>query len=466
MRYLLAIWISRLAAFFSRLTGKGQGSALPGMVAKKIYPAILAKMGKQIAGPIVAVTGTNGKTTTNNMIKAMLEKSNFEVVTNINGANMLTGLITAFLHSCDWKGKIASNAACLEVDEATVPLLLQSIEPDWLVVTNFFQDQLDRYGELDTTIGFVVNSLPQLKKTRLILNADDPLSAQIGRRCNLKAYYYGLSQHQGVTLSNSDDRESKCCPFCGSELEYEYFHYSQLGKYRCPQGDFERPQPDLEGLEPIVGQREISCFLRSRQNKTSETLYLPLDGFYNLYNGLAAWLCGKMLKLDSEDMFRALVSYRPAIGRMEQFIYQERPVLLNLVKNPTGFNQGLNSLMALNSDSVAVGIFINDQEADGTDISWLWNVDFEKLADNSKKWQVFLCSGRRAYDMAVRLKYANLPLSKIKVETEVSQAVLQLLHTEAEQYYFFTTYTALWPLERTLRNEAKRKEDSDLPSVS
>ncbi|MCQ2560211.1 MAG: DUF1727 domain-containing protein, partial [Clostridia bacterium] len=292
MRYLLAIWISRLASFLSRITGKGQGSSLPGMVAQKIYPSILAKMGKQIAGPIVAVTGTNGKTTTNNMIKAMLDKSGFKTVSNINGANMLTGIITAFLYSCNWRGRISSNAACLEVDEATFPLLLKSIKPDWLVVTNFFRDQLDRYGELETTVGFVANSLQYLSKTRLILNADDPLSAQIGHKCSLPVYYYGLGRHQGVSLTTSAARETKYCPFCGSELEYEYFHYSQLGQYRCPQGDFERPQPDLEGLEPIVGQREVSCFLRFSQNETAETLYLPLDGSYNSYNGLSDVLSG------------------------------------------------------------------------------------------------------------------------------------------------------------------------------
>ncbi len=467
LRFILALWAARLVMFASRVSGRGKGSALPGRVALKIYPGLLRELGRQVRRGIIIVTGTNGKTTTNNMIAGVLEGAGYSLVLNREGANLITGVTSAFIKVAGLSGRINRDYACLEVDEASFPGVVREVAPSIVVVTNFFRDQLDRYGELDKTIALVRDALASLMGICLVLNADDPLVAQLGRATGKTTVYYGLAGHGGVTRTGSAAREAKFCPFCGVELSYGYYHYSQLGNYSCAGCGFARPEADVEGVEPGAEQLAISCQVLFRRGDR-HFLSIPVSGLYNLYNGLAACSVGLLLDIEIDEIIFSLSGYRPATGRMEKFIYLGKTVLLNLVKNPTGFNEGLSALLSVPAGRVNVLIAINDNDADGRDISWLWDVDFEVLEHSSGKFSGFVCTGRRAWDMAVRLKYAGVPGTCITVLEDFDDAVRAVLEGTGEMSYFLATYTALWPVERILSGYAQREkfQPENIPSVS
>ncbi|MCS5694527.1 Mur ligase family protein [Desulfofundulus thermocisternus] len=463
LRLITAIFVARAVMWLVRLLGRGKGSSLPGMVALKICPGILAHLARQACRGVVMVTGTNGKTTTNNMVARIAGEAGYRVVVNAEGANMITGITTAFLRKASLWGRVDCDYALLEVDEATFPRVTRQVRPDLVVVTNFFRDQLDRYGELDTTVSLIRETLEKLPGTGLVLNADDPLVASLAAAAGGEVLYYGLGEHRRVTSSSSAAREGRFCPRCGQELAYAYYQYSQLGNYRCPGCGFSRPPAGVEGTEVLPEERRTTCRLRSPAGDYE--LVIPVPGLYNLYNGLAAFTAGLALGVEPRVITRALAGYTPATGRMERFRYREKPVLLNLVKNPTGFNEGLGTLLSL-TGPVDVLIAINDNDADGRDISWLWDVDFEVLEEEHRHVNLLVCTGQRGAEMAVRLKYAGVPLEKIVVE-EMSRAVERVLNGPGKTACFLATYTALWPVERILSGYARRENRVEsLPSVS
>ncbi|MCL6477202.1 MAG: MurT ligase domain-containing protein [Peptococcaceae bacterium] len=467
MRLFIALAVTRVLIFFIRLLGRGKGSSLPGRIALNIYPDLIREGASRIRLGAVMVTGTNGKTTTNNMIARILEGSGYRVLINREGANLLNGVASAFAREMDLLGRLYFDYACLEVDEAAFPLVAAQVNPRYVVVTNFFRDQLDRYGELDKTVSLVQNALKGREGAKLILNADDPLVAQLGRSTGLQSVFYGVGEHQGVLQRGSAAREAKFCPFCGCELNYRYYHYSQLGSYRCAGCGFSRPEPDVEGISPRAEETYTFCQVRFRQGSIVP-LNVPVFGMYNLYNALAAYSTALLLGLDPEKTADLLMGYKPATGRMERFRYRNKPVFLNLVKNPTGFNEGLGALVSMADGQVDVLIAINDNDADGRDISWLWDVDFEVLEERRGKISLVVCAGQRAEEMALRLKYAGIPVSALVVVNDFKGAVKKVLEGEAPKSYILATYTALWPVERILSGYAERVQAQTeyLPHVS
>lgn len=465
VRLVFAILAARAAMFLSRILGRGRGSSLPGVVALKIFPAVLGQFAAQARRGVIMVTGTNGKTTTNNMIARVVEGAGFKILTNHEGANLITGVTAAFIRASSPWGRVDCDYALLEVDEASFPKVTRWIKPDMVVVTNFFRDQLDRYGELDRTVSLVRDTLKQFSGTHLVLNADDPLVAQLGQCTGLSASFYGVDEHPQTTPTGSGAREAKFCPVCGAELKYDFYHYSQLGRFNCPDCGFVRPMADVEAIDPLEGGMAIKCKVRHSQGEGPLTV--PVHGLYNLYNALAAFSVGMKLGLSAEKVARALQQYIPATGRMERFNHNGKTVLLNLVKNPTGFNEGLAALLSIGK-GCDVLIAINDNDADGRDISWLWDVDFEVLGQNWQHFNTFVCSGQRAEEMGVRLKYAGVPLEMIKVENEFEVAVQRALESGGNLAFFLATYTALWPVEKILSRRARREytHAERLPSVS
>jgi UDP-N-acetylmuramyl tripeptide synthase len=457
LRLFAAILATRLLTFFIRLSGKGRGSSLPGRVALILFPDIVSECVSRVKHGVIMVTGTNGKTTTNNMIARVLEGSGYRILINREGANLITGIASVLAREMGFSGRKYFDYACLEVDEAAFPKVAALVGPRYVVVTNFFRDQLDRYGELDRTVSLVGNSLKNFKGARLVLNADDPLVAQLGRSTGLQSVFYGLAEHSGIMRHGSEAREAKFCPFCGREIAYRYYQYSQLGAYKCPGCGFSRPDPDVEGTSPLAGDAFTSCRVKFRQG-----LVIPLDipvyGLYNLYNALAAYSAALLLGIDPYRTAELLRGYRPATGRMERFRYRDKPVFLNLVKNPTGFNEGLRALVSIAEGGADVLIAINDNDADGRDISWLWDVDFEMLEGCQHKFREFICSGQRAEEMALRLKYAGISGSKLVVVGGCEEAVTGVLRGGASTAYILATYTALWPVERILRGYAERDQ--------
>ncbi|MBU4532268.1 MAG: MurT ligase domain-containing protein [Eubacteriales bacterium] len=444
-RLCAAVWAGKTVAALSRMLGH-RGSSLPGHVALRIYPGTLRALARRAKKGVILVTGTNGKTTTNNMIAQMLSDAGHSVIINREGANMLPGIATAFVRSAGVNPAYSFDYAVLEVDEASFPRVVEQVNPDVVVVTNFFRDQLDRYGELDQTISFIRDALRKLPKTRLVLNGDDPLVAQLGR-IGPETTYFGLAPHGRVLDTSGASREARFCPLCGTDLHYSFYHYSQLGLYECTGCGFERPEPAVQGWEAVSSVDETTC--RVVLDGRDFRLNLPTQGFYNLYNALAALCAGSGLRLEPETMLKSLYHYKPEIGRLQHFRHRGRPLYLNLVKNPAGFNESLAILLAARG-SKDLYIAINDNAADGRDISWLWDVDVELLAEPDLEINRFLCSGERAAEMAVRLKYAGVSARKIGVEPRVQDAVGEMVRGGGDAAYLLATYTALWPTEKAL----------------
>ncbi|WP_027363842.1 Mur ligase family protein [Desulfotruncus alcoholivorax] len=467
-RFLLALWLAKIAMVMSKLTGKGRGSSLPGMLALRICPDILKHYSSQTGRGAIMITGTNGKTTTSNMLAGALEHAGYKVINNREGANLLTGIVTSFIKISSFTGKVSCDYAVLEVDEAAFPVVIKWIQPRMVTITNFFRDQLDRYGELDTTISKVVGALKKLSAdTQLVLNSDDPLVAKIAAETGYQTTYYGIRPAAEISGRASYSREAKFCPFCSEALTYAVYIYSQLGDYKCPNCGFTRPVPDIEAASVRHRQaKTVGAVIRSGSSEWR--LELPVQGLYNLYNALAAFTASIKLGLKPEVVIASLNRYLPVTGRMETFKYKNKKVILALVKNPTGFNQALDGLLVGDEEQDLL-IAINDNDADGRDVSWLWDVDFEILLERQERFKRFICTGQRAEDMAVRLKYAGVSVAQISIEKDYNLAIQAALSGECQVISMLATYTAVWPVEKILSGMSERvkfSEDHGMSSVS
>lgn len=410
------------------------------------------------------VTGTNGKTTTANLLANVLRGAGRGFAFNQAGANLVTGITGALMEHVNWRGQSDVPLALLEVDEATVPKLCEQVSPKMAIITNFFRDQLDRYGELDTTVRLVRDALPP--ETTLILNADDPLVAQLARKAK-NTLFYGVEKLPESSSESQETREARFCPQCGTELSYSLFHYGQLGVYACLQCAFARPQPQVLATQVRMEEGK----LKFRVGVT--TYELALLGYYNLYNALAALAAAIELDVRGEDMEKGLREFAPQAGRMERFLLPEGPLTLALVKNPTGFNQVLRTVLSAEGE-IRLMIAINDLAADGRDISWLWDVNFEYLSqvglrtgqpERVQNVPLIVCSGLRAEDMALRLKYAGVPEAKLLVEHSLEKGVatLQKERTGAETVFVLPTYTLLFPLRDYLATLSGKEDGQGEP---
>lgn len=438
LKRIIAIWVCKLLIVLGRLMGK-KGSSTPGKLALKIYKNLLLDLSKQIKKEIVAVCGTNGKTTTNNLLYEILNKNGFKVVCNRVGANMLEGVTTAFVSHCNLLGKIDADYAVIEMDEASTVLIFDYLKPNKMIITNLFRDQLDRYGEIDITISLLEKALLKVPKMELILNGDDPLCARFGKNTDRKCFYFGIDEDVKIHLNET--KEGRFCTFCGNELFYNYYHYSQLGDYSCNFCGFKRPVLDFRaydvdiknGLKFKVADRDFNVNYR---------------GFYNIYNILAAYSVVSLLLIDTANINEILSGYAPQIGRMELF-FINKPVILNLSKNPAGFNQAISTLLS-DERKKDVVIIINDNAQDGKDISWLWDVDFERM--NEKGFNFYFVSGIRCEDMHIRLKYANIEQEKIAFEKNIKKCIELALKKDGEVLYVLVNYTALFETQNILKS--------------
>ncbi|MEW6447520.1 MAG: MurT ligase domain-containing protein [Bacillota bacterium] len=461
VRLTTAIFAGKAAYFIGKLSG-GRGSSLPGAVALRIFPGTLRALADQITYGTIMVTGTNGKTTTNNMLARVLESFDDRLVINREGANLINGVTTAFLKKSSLRGRLAHHWALLEADEAAFPKIADIVQPKVVIVTNFFRDQLDRYGELDKTVSLIRTALAKLSSAKLVLNADDPLVAQLADT-GLPRVFYGVGAPTRNGEAGSVTREARFCPYCGENLSYRYYHYSQLGAYRCGGCGFVRPRVEVEALGAEVIDGVTRCKVRVEKKVLPVTL--PTQGFYNVYNALAVFAAGLLLGIAPETTAGSLSRYVPATGRLQQFNYKGRPIYLNLVKNPAGFNESLN-LLCGTRETKDVLIALNDNSADGRDVSWIWDVDFERLQERRDILR-FVCSGRRSEEMALRLKYAGVPVQRITVCPGFAASVRQVLEGHGGVAYLLATYTALWPVEKILRRYARESTVADrLPSLS
>ncbi len=467
LRLTSAILAGRSAAKLSRACGY-EGSSFPGMLARVVYPPALKELAAQVRRDIIVVSGTNGKTTTANMITGVLLEAGYKVISNREGANMISGITTSFIMNSFTCGKIDCDYAVIEADEASIPDVLDNLSPRVVVLTNFFRDQLDRYWELEKVVGVIRDSLLGQRQATLVLNADDPLVAQFKGSTGLRSYFFGLAGGENANKESGQTREAKLCPFCSSALTYDYFHYGQLGAYSCPECGFKRPGAQVEAVAAGVAGG-LGSFRLNYQGAAVPwgNLEIRTQGLHNLYNALGAFSVGMLLGIDPRTILSSLKKYRPAIGRMEKFKYGNKQAYLNLVKNPAGFNQGLRTLCEARGIK-DVFIALNDNFADSRDISWIWDVDFEMLGMDHRHLRRFLCSGLRGAEMALRLKYAGVPVEKIAVYKDMRVAVKAALSGRTGATYIFSTYTALRPLHKIVKTlvEEGDANDQGMSSVS
>lgn len=438
MRLLLAIWASKLLIFVGKLLGK-KSSSSPGKIALKICPDLITKLSKQVKKDIIAVCGTNGKTTTNNIICSVLESTGAKVVCNRIGANMTDGVATAFTESANIFGRLNADYACLEIDELYTVKVFDYVKPDYMVLTNLFRDQLDRYGDIDITVEALKKAVAKAGNVKLILNCDDPIVTSFGVDTGKECIFFGVNNNANVSVK--ENIEGRFCKYCGNELKYNFYHYSHLGNYYCDGCEFKRPDANYDAINVNTDKG-----LAFSVNNTS--INVNYKGFYNIYNILAAFVIFEKTGFEINNFSNALSNYKPQIGRMEKFDIGVE-TYLNLAKNPAGFNQAISTVLT-DTRKKNVIFAVNDMPSDGEDISWLWDVDFESLK-NSDVCTISV-SGRRRDDLAVRFKYADF--NNVKSFDDMKSAI-EYAKKDCEVLYVLVNYTVLFSTQDILRGLCK-----------
>lgn len=439
MRLAFGVIVAKLLILVGKIMGTKSSSA-PGRFAMKICPDMISRLSKQVKKEIIVVCGTNGKTTTNNILYSLFKSKSNNVVCNNVGANMIDGVATAFALNANIFGKLKADYACLEIDELSTLKVFKQLKPNYMVLTNLFRDQLDRYGAIEITIDALIKAVGLLDDVTLVLNGDDPLVTSFGIQTGKKCIYYGVSENVGVSLDEVKD--GRFCRFCGNQLSYDYYHYSQLGSYHCDNCDFNRPEINYNATDV-----DLSKGLKFNVNGTP--LSVNYRGFYNIYNILASYAIFDDLKLDITNFNKMLENYKPQIGRMETFDIGIETIL-NLAKNPAGFNQAISTVLS-DTRKKNVIVAVNDKPSDGCDVSWLYDIDFEKLKEaNVNK---LATSGIRHNDLAVRFKYAGL--ENVTDFADIKEAILSCIDNDAEVLYVLVNYTVLFSTQNYLRGISK-----------
>lgn len=418
------IFLGKIIQKTSRILGKGDGSTWPGHVVLSLEPHFIQTLLKHAKIKIIFVIGTNGKTTTSRMITTMLEKTNHTVIQNTSGANLQNGIASTLLSHATITGDIASEYAVFEVDENNLSLLLDDMTPEAIIVLNLFRDQLDRYGELDSIAKKWSLSFKKLpKSTKLILNADDPLIAYLGRELQATVGYFGVEHTTDGRKTLQHAADSIYCPRCHEKLTYSMITFSHLGTWHCTQCGLKRPQLTLK-----------------------KTLS-PLPGLYNEYNAAAAITLGELIGMSKGEAIQALKNLTPAFGRQEKIIHNGHAIQLFLSKNPTSFNESLHTIQSLNAKTILM--VVNDRIPDGRDISWIWDIDFEEY---TKGFDHIIVSGDRTYDIALRLQYADVSKAVMHYEPILEKALALAIEqtSEHETLYILPTYSAMLEVRKIL----------------
>jgi lipid II isoglutaminyl synthase (glutamine-hydrolysing) len=446
--------LSRAIGAASRASGRGGGTTLPGRVLLRLEPEAIARLGAGLEGGTTIVSATNGKTTTAGMIAGILAADNRRPVHNRAGSNMTWGVATALLEQRGEEG-------LFEVDEAWLPRVSEQLDPRLIVLGNLFRDQLDRYGEMEALADEWAKTVAaRTGRTRFVLNADDPLIADLGRdpegAPREGVLYFGIEDASQALPELQHAFDAKHCRRCGHPYAYERAFVGHLGHYGCPNCGAERPRPEVAAtaieLRGMDGSR-----VTVRVPGGEIQMELPLPGLYNVYNALAAVAAGLRLGVEPERIAAALGEMRAAFGRVETIPVSDVPVSILLIKNPAGANEVLRTLLLESRERGEIDLWIalNDRIADGRDVSWIWDADFELLSGAVRR---VVCSGTRAPEMALRLKYAGWPEEAIEVVPGIGASLDSAVEAMPERLFALPTYTALLELRKLLADRGLAKE--------
>ncbi len=426
VRLGVSVGVSKTVTFLVRSLRLGAASVLPGEIAGRLHPKVLPLLFRQVRKGVILVVGTNGKTTTSLLLRTILERQGWRVAHNASGANLINGLVTTLLGNTNLMGQLDADYAILEVDENVLPLVLRSCQPQFILGLNLFRDQLDRYGEVDTISRRWQEAIAPLPpETRVILNADDPTLSHLGQQLPQKVLFFGLSEPDLYLDEIPHAVDSIYCPSCGHPLDYEGVYLSHLGDYHCPSCGFRKSQLAVDSREwPQI-----------------------LIGVYNKYNTLAAGLVAREIGIDTPAIYDTIKNFRAAFGRAEELDVNGKHVRILLSKNPVGMNETIRAVADLQKKGGASTklLVLNDRTPDGTDVSWIWDVDTEKLVELGG---TIVVSGDRVYDMALRLRYSQTEEQnnfKLIVKEDLQEAITTALEqTPADEtLHILPTYSAM-----------------------
>jgi UDP-N-acetylmuramyl tripeptide synthase len=424
-----AVSIAKSVTFLVRSLRLGAASVLPGAIARRIEPRILQLLSQQVKHGVIIIAGTNGKTTTALLLCTILQRKGFRIAHNSTGANLENGLATALIDNANLLGKLNIDYAILEVDENIVPKVLKPLQPQIILCLNLFRDQLDRYGEVDSISKRwtkVISTLPET--TVVIPNADDPTLSYLGQQLPQRVLFFGLNEPENYLEAIPHAVDSIYCPRCGHALDYQGVYLSHLGDFTCPSCGFTKSKPAL----------------------LSRNWPQILVGLYNKYNTLAAVTAAKELGIDDVIIRDTINDFQAAFGRAEDLFIDGKRVRILLSKNPVGTNETIR-VVTQSTDKTTL-LVLNDRTPDGTDVSWIWDVDTEKLV---ARGGTLIVSGDRVYDMALRLRYSQESVESninLIVESDLHKAIATALkHTLAnETLHILPTYSAMLEVREIL----------------
>lgn len=435
---MLSILAARASSALLKLANRG--GSMPGKLGLKIDSNVLRKL--KFNGPVIIVTGTNGKTSVANMIADLMGYGGYQVISNRKGDNLKAGIATTLLANSTITGKVKATACVLEVDELSVRHILPNIPVSAFVIHNFFRDQLDRAREMEQLIATIEEVLKDYGE-ELILNGNDPNVVRMALKApRAHCTYYGIAKNDDSRDSTNEASEGKFCPRCGGRLEYSYYQYSHIGEFTCTQCDFKTPALDVL-LENI-----------NLDDQTFESegisFQSPYEGMYSMYNCAAILAVAKKFELDVDCVKKVFANAPQPRGRNERFQKGQKQCILNLVKNPTGANEVMK-VIERDKDDKGICIVLNDGYQDGTDVSWIYDAFFEKIMTPSTK--VIVCTGSRAYDMALRIYYGGYQ-GPIQVVESVEEAIEKVLESQ-NKCHAIATYTALLPTRQAISKGLK-----------
>lgn len=421
------------------------GGNLPGKIAYKLNPNILKEL--KLEGKVIAITGTNGKTMTNNIIGKIIRDSGKKVITNSEGNNMETGILSELIKNCSLFGKVKTDYYVFETDESYVPILYKKIPLDCLVILDFFRDQLDRAGEVETII-LKIKKFLEKYKGKLVLNADDPNVSRLGKanKNNKNIFYFRVDKYKYATNELKEAGEGKFCPFCNTRLQYEYYQYAHIGKFKCPKCNY--GENDIYNEITNVNLEEKTFKIDGNEYKTQ------FNNIYAVYNIAAATTVAKILKIQENSIRKTIKNFMLNNGRLEKMTIHNCETMINLAKNPTGANVSLR-LLKENKEHKELLFVLNDNIADGKDVSWIWDINFEELENVDR----IITAGTRLYDMAIRIKVSGYSAKKIIPCNTLEEAVKELYKTEGKKYVI-ANYTAVQPTRRELIKFKEKSEEN------
>lgn len=451
IRIFLAVLLCKLSRAIIRLLGRG-GTAFPGRVALKVCPEVLGALSKGVR--TILITGTNGKTTSARMIEQAFADAHLNYFSNKSGANLISGITAEFAMHSTLTGKPRCEYAVIECDEAASKMVLKYLKPEIIVATNVFRDQLDRYGEITHTLNNIIEGIQHTPDSTLCLNADCSLIASIPAQVPNPVVLFGIN----VPLDTdgiAEISDAPHCIHCKTEYEYDFRTYGHLGGFRCPKCGYQRQAPQI--AVTAIGALDVdSSDVTMSIGGKDYDFHINLPAVYNIYNAAGAAAALSTFGFSPEVIAQALQSFGCGFGRMEKFDLEGTPGRMMLVKNPAGCNQVIRYLSGLDEDAVFV-VCLNDRDADGTDISWIWDADFERLSSMGDRLKQVFVSGVRADELRMRLKYAGVEEARITAYYNYEDLIDAMCSSELP-VFIMPTYTAMLDLRSQLQKRLGGKE--------